>query len=169
MFNDKQLDAAESVASRAIDLLSGESHEFFVAQLHESLGRIHYSQGRKEKAVHHFNTALGIASSHSWHDGQFWIRYAMAELFLDEGEYDSAHAQINQAKSHASDDVYKLGRAMQLQGHVWYTQGRLEDATSEAVHALENYEETGAAHDAENCRVLLRDIELAMKGQPSVP
>jgi hypothetical protein len=83
----------------------------------------------------------------------------MARLFLDEHECDNAHAQIERAKSHAVDDVYELGRAMQLQAEVWYLQHRFEDAKSGALHALENYEKTGSARNAETCRTLLQKIE----------
>jgi hypothetical protein len=48
------------------------------------------------------------------------------------------------------------------QAEVRYLQHRLEDAKSEALHALENYEESGAAVDAEIRRALLQKVEQAM-------
>ena len=163
LLRDKQLDAAANAASHAIDLVSGKGQEFLVAQLHRPLGKIYYSMGRKDEAIHHFNTALGIASPPNWHSELFWIHFDLAELFRDEREYDNAHAHIKRAKTHALDNVYKLGRAMDLQAEVWYFQDRLEEAESEALHALENHEKSGAARDAQFCRDLLQRIEGAMK------
>ena len=165
LFHDKQLDAAENVASHAIGLLSEKGQEFIVCELHRVLGKVYYSKGEKEKAIRHFKKALGIASPPSWHDQLFWIHFDMAELSRDEGEYDDAHAHIKQAKSHAADDAYKQGRAMKLQAEIWYFQHRLEDAKSEALRALENYEKSGAVHDAEFCRTLLQTVERAMGGR----
>ena len=163
LLQDKQLDAAENTASRAIDLVSKKGHEFLVAQLHRVLGNVYHSKGSKEKAIHQFNTALGIVSPSKWHTQLFWIHFDMAVLFLEEGEYDNARAHIERAKPHVVDDVYKLGRAMDLQARIWYYQHRFEDAKSEALRALENYEECGAAHNAEICRDLLQKVERAMK------
>ena len=164
LFGDKQLDAAENTASRAINLLSDRGQDYIVIELHRVMCKIHYSKGRKEKAIHHINTAIEIASSPDWDDQLFWAHFDAAILFRDEGEYDDATVHIERAKSHALD-MYRLGRAMKLQGEVWYYQGRLEDARSAAVRALENYEEVGAARNAEFCRNLLRDIEKEMKNR----
>ena len=163
LFDDKQLDPAENAASRAIDLVEGGGREFLVTQLHRILGKIHYSKGSKEKAIHHFNTALGIASPRDWNDQLFWVRFDMAILFRDECQYEGAYAEIERAKSHAIGDVYRLGRAMKLQAEVLYLQGRLQEAKSGALHALENYEKAGAARNAELCMELLETIEKGMK------
>jgi tetratricopeptide (TPR) repeat protein len=163
LYEDKQLDAAENAASRAIDLVSGEGEEFLVTGLHRILGKINHSKGRREKAIHHFNIALEIASPRHWNDSLFWIHFGMAGMFLDEDEYDEAHAQIEQAKSYAVNDVYTLGRVIDLQAEVWYDQGRFEETKSGALHALETYEKIGAVHDAETCRDLLQRVERAMK------
>ena len=80
----------------------------------------------------------------------------MAMLFQKEREYDVAHAHIKQAKLFGVNDVYCLGRVMQLQANLWYSQHRLEDAKSEALHALEIYESLGAAGDMQICRELLQ-------------
>jgi tetratricopeptide (TPR) repeat protein len=165
LFEDKQLDAAENAASRAIDLVSGKGQEYHVTRLHRVLGKVHYSKGRKEKAIHHYNTALEIASPRNWNDELFWTHFDMAVLFLDEREYDEAHTQIERAKSYAVNDVYTQGRAMKLQAEVWYYQHRFEEAKSGALHALENYEKAGAARNAEFCRELLQQVEQAMKDQ----
>jgi tetratricopeptide (TPR) repeat protein len=163
LFDDKQLDAAENAASRAIDLASEKGQEFILTRLHRVLGKIYHSKGKREEAFHYLNMALEFASPHNWRIQLFWIHFDLAELFRDEREYDDAHSHIERAKSHAVDDVYTLGRAMNLQARVWLLQHRLEDAKSEALHALENYEKSGASRDADICRNLLQQVERAMK------
>ena len=158
LLRDQQLDAAEKAASRAIGLIPEKGQEFILSRLHRVLGKVYHAKGSKEKAVHHFNAALGLASPRNWREQLFWTHFDMAEMFRDERDYDDAHKHINEAKPHAADEVYKLGRARQLQASVLYQQGRLEDATSEALHALEDYEKFGAAHDAGVCRNLLRTV-----------
>ena len=165
LLEDKQLAAAENAASRAIDLLSGKGQEYLVTQTHHSLGKIHYLEGRKEEAIHHFNTAIEIASPRNWHDHLFWIHISMAELFQGTRDYDDALTHIEQAKSHAGGGAYRLGRAMKMQAGVWYLQGRLEDAKSEVLHALEEYKKAGATHDTNVGTDLLRKIERAMENR----
>jgi len=159
LYGDGQLDAAEKVASRAIDLLPEEDNQFLVCQCHYVLGDIHRSKGKKEKAVHHYETALGIASSSNWHAELFWINYSLAQLFPDEGRFDDAYLYIERAKSYAANNAYYLGRAMELQAGFLYRQRRLEEARSEVLRAANLYEKAGAAKDVEDCRELLQWIE----------
>ena len=163
LFDDKQLDAAEDAAFRAISLIQEKGQEYTLCQLHQVLGEICGSKGKKEKATHHFETALGIASPSNWHDMLFWTHHSLARLFLSEEEFDSADAHIDQAKRHTAHEPYKLGRAMQLQANIWCLQDRLEDAKSEASRALEIYEESGAAVDARICRELLQELDLGLE------
>jgi tetratricopeptide (TPR) repeat protein len=163
LFSCQRLDAAEDAASRAIDLLMEKGQETIICQLHRVLGMIYQSNGEKTKAVHHFETALGIASPFDWHEELFWTHFTLAEMFLDEAEFDDASARIERAKSHAADGSYKLARAMDMQARVWYRQGRLGEAKSEALHALEIYENLGASRDAEICGERLQNIEQKIK------
>ena len=167
LFDAKQLDDAEEAASRAVDLITERDQRFLACQLRRVLGRIHQSKGEKEKALHHFDTALGIASPLDWHEELFWIHLSLAELFGSEDEFDDANAHIGQAKLHAVNDAYRLGRTMDMQANVWCLQLRLEDAKSEALRALEIYENCWAAHDAEVCRDFLQMIERAMQMLPA--
>ena len=160
---DNQLDAAEDTASRMIDLLPEKGEEFQLCRSHRILGRIYSSKGQKEKAIHHFEMALTIASPFNWPQELSWIHYEMAKLFHNEDEFNGANAHIEQAKLHATDNPYNLGRGMDMQARIWYRQRRLEDARSEAVRALESFEKLGAAMDAKRSKGLLREIEGAME------
>jgi len=159
LYEDKQLDAAEDAASHAINLVPEKGHQSLVCESHRILGNIYYSKGEREKAIHHLEAALGIASSFDWHAHQFWIHYSLAKLFLDEGRFDDAHAHVERAKPHAVNDAYFLGRAMELQARVWSKQHRLGEAGSEASRAADAYEKLGATQDAERCRGLLQHIQ----------
>ena len=164
LYKNGQLDAAEATASRAIDLLSKKGQEFRVCQSHRILGEIYHSKGERKKAVHYHDAALGIASAFDWRSQLFCIHYSLAKLFRAEGEFDSAHAHIEEAKSHAAECMYRLGRATEMHAWIWYEQRRLEDAASEALRASEIYEKLGAAKKVEVCRELLREIERAVEG-----
>lgn len=80
LLDDKQLEAAQEAAARAITLVTEEGQEYLVCDLHRILGKIWGSKGEKEKAIHHFETALGIASPPNWDDQLFgfmarWFSY----------------------------------------------------------------------------------------------
>ena len=162
-FDAKQLDAAENAASHAIDLATEKGQEFSLCQLHRVLGKIYRSKAEKTKAIHHFETALAIASSRNWHEELFWTHHSLAELFGGEDEFDDANGHIEKATSHAMDDTYRLGRAMDMQANIWCLQRRLEDAQSQASQALEIYKICGGAYDAVSCRKLLQMIERSME------
>jgi len=159
----KQLDAAEEAGSRAINLFSEQGDQFQVCQCHRVLGDIYYSKGELEKAVHHFEAALGIASSFNWHFQLFWVRYALARLSFNQRKFDDADAHIERAKLHAVDNAYFLGHVMVLQASFWYRRHQFEEAKSEVLRAAELYEKLGAANDLERCREHLQRIEQEMK------
>jgi len=159
--NDKQFDAAEEAAFRAIALLPDEGEEFRVCQSHQTLAKIYRSTGEIEKAIHHFEVALGIASSFDWHDHLFWIHYKLAGLFRDQGRFYDTQTHLERAKLYSVNGPYRLGLAMKLQAVAWYEQGRLEEARTEALHAADAYEKLGIAKDVEYCRNLLLEIEVA--------
>ncbi|KAF9787199.1 hypothetical protein BJ322DRAFT_707230 [Thelephora terrestris] len=163
MFEDEQLDAAEEAASRAIKLLPEKGEEFLLCGFHRVLGNIYHSKDETGKAIEHFETALGIASAFDWHNELFWTHYSLAKLFSEEGRLGDAHAHIEQAKSHAVDNAYDLGRAIFLQARIWYRQRRLKEAMSEALRALEIFEKLGVTNILEACKSLLGNIEQSMK------
>jgi tetratricopeptide (TPR) repeat protein len=157
--SDNQLDAAEEAAFDTIDLVPEKGEQFLVCGAHRLLGEIYQSKGNAEKAIYHFEVAIGTASTFNWHHHLFWAHYNLAALFLDEGRFDDAHAHIERAKSHTVNSAYNLGCAMELQAMILYRQDRLEEARSEALRAADVYERLGAAKDMEDCGELLRIIE----------
>ena len=160
--DEQQFDAAEEAALRVIDLLSDTGDQFRVCECHRVLGEIYYAKDRTDKAINHFETALGIASSFDWQGQLFWIHHSLARQFSKQGRFDDAHARIGRAKSHAINDPYYLGRAMYLEACVWYWEHRLEDAKSEVLRAVDVFEKFGAPPDRERCGALLRAIEKMM-------
>ena len=162
---DDQLDAAKDSALRTIDSPPEKGKEYLLCRSHRVLGEIYDSKGEREKAIHHFKTALEIASPFGWQHELFWIHYALALLFSAQGGFDDANIHIVEAKSHAGDVPYKQGRAMNVQAWILYRQRRLEDARSEASGAAEIYRGLGAAWDVGACGELLKVIERAMESQ----
>ena len=162
LYEDKQLDAAEEAALRVIDLPSDEVIQFSVCDCHRILGDIYCDRGETEKAVDHFEKGLGIASTFNWHNPLFRINCSMAKLFLGENRSDDARAHTERAKSHATNDPYNLGRAMEQQARIWWKERKFEEAKSEALHAASVFDKIGAAKEAEGCRAILRDIEEAV-------
>ena len=154
-----QLDAAEKAALQAIDLLPENGEQFQVCRCYRILGDICYSNGRKEEAANHFNTALEIASTFNWDSEQFWGHHSLAWLLFGEKMFTSAHIHIEHAKSHAVHDPYLMGRVMGLQARIFYEECRFEEAKSEALHAVDVFEKLGAMDNVEYCRAILQDIE----------
>jgi tetratricopeptide (TPR) repeat protein len=159
LYKDKQLDAAEEAAFRTIDFLPETGDQYRVCGSHRLLGKIYQSKSNPEKAIYHFEVALGIASTFNWHGELFWVHYSLAEISLDEGGFDDANDHIESAKSHTAISAYSLGFAMELQAEIWYQQRRLEEAKSEVLRAADVYEKLGATKDVEDCRKLLRKMQ----------
>ena len=157
--SDKQFDAAEEAALRAIDLLPKEGEQFRVCQSHRVLGEIYQSKGEIEKAIHHNEVVLGIATPFGWSELLFTVHYHLAHLFHGEGRFNDAQPHIERAKSYTADNEYHLGSVVQMQAAIWHKQHRFEEAKSEALRAAEVFDRLGAVKDAECCRKLLRDIE----------
>ena len=165
LLGGKQLNAAEYAASRTIELIRGKKdQEFLACESHRALGDIYHFKGEKNQAIRHFQVAIGIAAPHKWHSQLFWLHYSLAGLFLNTNGFDDAHTYSDQAKVHAGEDVYRLGRVMEMRAKVWYRQRKLEDAEAEVLDALEIFKRLGAARDVSNCTDLLQKIERARRG-----
>ena len=158
LHDDNQLNAAEKIASRAINLIPKKGSQSLVCESHRLLGNTYQSKRDTEKAFHNFEVALRIASSFNWHDHLIWIHHDLAQLLLDEGRFADAHAHIEGTEPHAINSAYNLGLAMELRAKVWYKQRRLEEARSEVLRGTNVYEKLGAVKDAGGCRRLLRRI-----------
>ena len=156
---DKQLDAAEEAASRAVGLIGENGEPFLLCQSHRALGLIYQSRGETEKAISHFKTTLEIATSFNWHALLFWNHISLARLFRDDGRFEDAQAHIEHAKPHTTNSQYYPAHTMWLQASVWYKQHRLEEARSEILRAADCFENLGAVRDVELCRELLQDIQ----------
>jgi tetratricopeptide (TPR) repeat protein len=169
LIDDKQLDAAENAASRAITLIPKERQEDVVCGCHRVLGKVYQSKGDKKKAIQHFEAALRTVSPFDQSFGLFWIHLDLAELFLEWGELVDANTHVEQAKSHIVNNSFGLGRAMYLEALVRNRQLRFEDAKSEASHALEIFEKLGAAKEEGLCRGLLQIVEQKIKNRPISP
>jgi tetratricopeptide (TPR) repeat protein len=167
--SDKQLDAAEEAALRAINLLPEEGEQYRVCGVQRALGNIYRSKGETKKAIHHFEVALGIASSFDWNDDLFWIYYSLAKLSLNGNRLDDTQTYSEHAKLHAANSAYHLGHVMKLQARVWYRQRLLEEARIEALRAADVYEKLGAARDVEDCRKLLERIEKELNSSVNLP
>jgi tetratricopeptide (TPR) repeat protein len=163
LWRGNQLDAAEEAVLQSITLLLDKGEQSRVCQGYNLLGDICHDKGEIEKAINHYKTALGIASSFNWHDQQFWIIYAMAGLFFEQGRFDDAHAHIELAKPHAANNPYLLGRAMEEHAVYWYVEDRFEEVKSELLCAVGVYEKVGIAKNVERCRKLLQLIEEKVK------
>ena len=162
---DGQLDAAEKASWRAIQLLSGTGQEFWICESHTFMGRIYQSKGEREKAIYHFKKTLEITSRFDWGGSfSFTAHWSLARLLLEQGKLGDAHAHIEQAKTHAIN-VHHLGHAVLLRAQIYYKQHRLEDATSDALHAFGVFEELGALGDLKECRDFLEDIERATRSR----
>jgi tetratricopeptide (TPR) repeat protein len=157
--DDKQLDAAQEAASRAIDLISEKGQEYLACSLHRVLAYIHRYKGEKERAIHHLKITLAIASPFHWHHELFWAHFGLANLCCDEGELDNADAHIEQAKPHAAHNTYNLARLVRARAHIRYQEHRPEDAKLEALHALEIFEKLGAVEDAGICKGFLHQVD----------
>ena len=166
----EQLDAAEETASRAIDLLPETGAEYRVCSSHQILGLIYRSKGETEKAVHHLEVALAIASSFDWHSLMSEIHSLLAVLSLGQGRLDSAHVHAECAKLHAVNDPYYLSKTTMLRARVLWEQGKLEEAKSEALRAAKIFEKLGSSWGTNVCGKILEAIqkrqdELAASGQ----
>ena len=156
---DKQLDAAEEAASRAIDLIGEKGNQFRLCESHRTLGAIYQYKGETEKAISHLKMALEIATPFDWQAALFCNHVSLARLFRDEGRLEDAQTHIEHAKPHTTHSPYYLAHTMRLQASVWRKQRRLNEARSEVLRAADGFESLGATRDLELCRELLQDIQ----------
>ena len=162
----KQLDAAEEAAFRAIHLLPETDNQLFIYNFHRILGLICRSKGETGKAVHHLEAALEIASSFDWHAQLFEIHLSLVMLFFDEGRLNSANFHAECTKLYTVNNPYNLGKAMMLQAVVWWRQYKLEEARSEFLRATEIFKKLGFSQGVEVCEGPIQELDsLVTSGQ----
>ena len=159
LHDDNQLDAAEEAVSCAISLLPETGEQFRVYGCHQILGLVYRSKGEVEKAVHHLEAALKIASSFDWHSQLFEIHSALVMLFVGGGRFDEASVHADRAKSYAVDNPYNLGQAMMLQATAWCGQYKPKEARSEVLRAAEIFQKLGVSDCIKGCENLLELIQ----------
>jgi tetratricopeptide (TPR) repeat protein len=153
------IDAREVFVFRAINLLPEKGEQFLVCESHQLLGDTYQSMGKTEKAIHHFEVALGIATSFGWHNQLFQIHSSLATLFLRQDRVDDGHAHAERAMLYTVNNMFNLGGAMWLRALVRGSQHRLEEARSAILRAADVYEKLGASPNKEACEKLLQKIQ----------
>ena len=151
---DKKLDAAEQAALRGLDLLPEKGWEWQLCGSHLVLSFIFRSKGEMEKAIHHNERVIRIASPFGWKYHLFWAHNSLVDLFRIKGKFEDAQNQVEYARSNA-DNAYQLAYVMKLQAGVFFRQGRIEEARSELLRAIDAYEKLAATADVERCRKML--------------
>ena len=156
--NDGQLDAAEEAAFRAVNL-SGESRQSLVCEHHHILGHIYDSRGQTEAAINHHNISIEIASSLRSRGKQAWLLACLVDLLLKAGRFDEAQIQFESLKSHVVHEPFGPGLTTVIQAEFWYHQGKIEEAKSEALRAIDVCGKLGlSGYFLERSRKLLRKI-----------
>ena len=162
LLNDKQLDEAQEMALRALSLLPKEGEQIRVHNCHRGLGLIYQGKGETEKAISHFEIALGIASTVNSAEHLHLIHFNLASLFTKQGRFSDAQTHVDHAKTFAAINPYYLALASELQARLWYYQDMFGEARSEALVALEKL----GSDDADHVRRLLERIDARLLEQP---
>ena len=150
----KQLDAAEEAATHAMGLFENRD-QYGLCECHKALGRIHRFKGNAEKAIHHLEETLRIASSLNSHGELSRTHLSLAGLYTEEGKLSEAQTHIEHLKSLAQDDMLMLGSAAYYGAHVLFKRKRFEEAKSEALRALAIFDGLGVTDLAEEVRRFL--------------
>ena len=169
LLRKEQLDAAEETTSRAINLLPEEGEKLNVYECHRILGRIYRSKGETERAVHHLEIALGIASALHRVEHLFWVHLDLAQLFIEQDGFSDAQTHVEHMKSFAINNTYLFARASALQAHLWYLQDMFGEARSEVLAAFHAFEKLGSVGHAKAAELLLRGIDAQLPGQSAHP
>ena len=87
--------------SHAIILFTENGNQLQVCNSQHFLGQIYQFKREIEKAIHHYEAALGIASSFNWHKDLHLTHCPLANLLLTKGRFYDAQTHAERAKSHA--------------------------------------------------------------------
>jgi hypothetical protein len=83
----------------------GDGVEFLICLSHRILGDVCRCHGKKEKAIYHLETALGVATPFNWHMQLFCIHHRLPWLFYNRGDFDSAQVHLSHEKFGSPKDV----------------------------------------------------------------
>ena len=155
---DGQLDAAEETALRAVDLLPEDGEQFRVHHCHRTLGEIYQYKGKTEKAVRHYEIALGIASTFNRVENLFWLHVDLAQLFIRQGRFGDAQIHVEHTTTFATNNTYLLACVSLLQAWLWYEQDMFGEARSEALVVLDVLDKLGS-DNAKVAREILQLID----------
>ncbi|KAF9785094.1 hypothetical protein BJ322DRAFT_1020694 [Thelephora terrestris] len=78
LLRDDQVDAAENIVLRLIVFLPEKGQDYILCGSHRLLGGVYHAKGEKGKAVHHFETALRIASPFGWRSQLSATHYSLS-------------------------------------------------------------------------------------------
>ena len=148
---DNQVAAAEESAFQAIVLLPENNRPITALVCYQTLGEVYRVKGNSEESIKHSKVALEIAPSRNWHREAFSIYSNLVGLFADAGRFDDANAHLERAKLYATNNAYSSARAIELQAHIFYRQGKIREATSEYLCAAKGFK-IGATMNAEHSR-----------------
>ena len=166
LLRKKRSYAAEKTAFRAINLLPEDGEQTWVLECRHVLGAIYRSEGETEKAVHHYEIALGIASTLNRAEDLFWVHFSLAVLFIQRDRLGDAQNHLEHTKTFAVNNTFLLARASLLRAKLRYKQDMFEEARSEALATLDVFEKLGSVNNAESARRLLQQIDARWPGQP---
>ena len=159
LLQDGQFDAAEEAAFRAMYF---SENQFDLYQCHRALGEVHQSKGNAEKAIHHFETSLQIASSLNSPSQLSNVHESLAKLYAVEGKFNDVHTHIELAKSHTGSDMFLQGQVLFTNAFLLCAQQRYEEGIREAVGALAIFEKLGAVDAAEKTREALEMMKKSL-------
>ena len=129
LHEDGQLDAAEEAATRAMEF-SENRDQYQLCQSHKVLGRIQQSKGNRERAIHHFEASLRIASLLNSRDELPKTHLSLASLYIEEGKFNDAQTHAEHAKSLARDNMLLLGCALHISAAAKRSGERSRNATA---------------------------------------
>ena len=155
---EQRFPEAGKAASRA-KKLSKDRDEFGLCQIYRVLGALNLSKGKTKKAIRHFEKSLRIASRLGLGTPLSEGHLSLAYLYIKRRKLTDARTHSDHAKSHAGNDMHRLGRAFYVSACVLFEQARYMEVVSEVSRALAIFEKLGATDLAGEARQLLEETQ----------
>ena len=143
LYTQDSLTTAAEFSSRAVDLSSGKRQQSRICDYHLVLGL--GCDGDMEGQIGHLTKALDIALSLNSLEKQTLIFFHLIGLFIDADRLNEAQAHIERLKLKVINSPLEMAVTTMLQALVWYKEGRLDQAKSEALRGLDLYKKLGAS------------------------